>query len=169
MLPILLDKLPEQYNLIVRLHPNIILQHPLKIDTIIEDCADRAEVVFAHDFPPIYPLIDLIDIYIGDASSIGYDVAYMGKPMFLLNQNGRDALKDPGMYLFRCGVEIKKEQYGDIFKIISAYLPSDTSYFHTIRKEVSTYTFTEKKNTDALKDEISKLYHLFPDSDLNFY
>lgn len=168
-LPILIDKLPEQYNLIIKLHPNLKEQHPFKIDKLIHDLADKAQIIFIEDFPPIYPLIDFIDIYIGDASSIGYDVAFLGKPMFLLNQNNRDVENDPGMYLFRCGVEVKRHQYPDIYKIIAAYLPSDSAYFHAVREEVSKYTFGPSLSPKELAGRITNLYRLFPDEELNFY
>ena len=89
--------------------------------------------------------------------------------MFLLNQNARDSQKDPGMYLFRCAVEIKKDQYHDIFKIIKAYLPSDRSYFTDVRKEVERYTFYEDLPLEEWKKNIFQLFSTFPDEEINFF
>lgn len=61
--------------------------------------------------------------------------------MFFLNQNNRDARVDPGLFLFRCGVEIKREQYGEIFKIMHTHLLEDANRFSLIRKELYQYTF----------------------------
>ena len=89
--------------------------------------------------------------------------------MLLLNQNNRDSSSDPGLYLFQCGIEIHKEQYFDIYKILSAYLPSDVSYFTEVRKKVYEYAFGKEKSPAWLKEEIKALYKKLPDIDLNFY
>ena len=169
ILPILIDKLPEDFNLIIKLHPNIYLQEPSKVEKLKLEIEERSEILLLEDFPPIYPILDFIDIYLGDASSIGYDFITLNKPMFLLNQNARDSQKDPGMYLFRCAVEIKKDQYHDIFKIIKAYLPSDRSYFTDVRKEVERYTFDEDLPLEEWKKNIFQLFSTFPDEEINFF
>ncbi len=89
--------------------------------------------------------------------------------MFLLNQNHRNAQHDPGLYLFKCGVEIQREQYGDIYKIISAFLPADATHFSQVRKEVNQYTFGKEDRCDKIKEDIEKIYHALPDKELNFY
>ncbi len=169
MLPILVENLPENYNLIVQLHPNLKLQDPLILEKILLNYEEKSQVLFLENFPAIYPLIHFVDLYIGDASSIGYDFITCNKPMFLLNQNHRNAQNDPGLYLFRCGVEIKKEQYVDIYKIISAFLPADTSHFSQVRKEVTQYTFGKEDQCDNIKERIEKIYQTLPDKDLNFF
>ena len=165
----LIERLPESYNLIIKLHPNLRLQDPFGVDKFMQSYEDRNQILFLEDFPSIYPLLDFIDIYIGDASSIGYDILAFNKPMLLLNQNNRDCRTDPGLYLFQCGIEIRKEQYFDIYKILSAYLPSDVSYFSEVRKKVHEYTFGKEKSPEKLKEEIKALYKELPDIDLNFY
>lgn len=165
----LIEKLPEAYNLIIKLHSNLKQQDPFGVEKLLMNYEDRNQVLFLDDFPAIYPILDFVDIYIGDASSIGYDFLHFNKPLLLLNQNNRDVHKDPGLYLFKCGIEIRKDQYHDIYKILSAYLPSDVSYFSEVRKKVYKYTFGDSKSASVLKKEIEALYKVFPDKDLNFY
>lgn len=165
----LIERLPEAFNLIIKLHPNLRLQDPFGVDKFLQTYEDRSQILFIEEFPAIYPLLNCVDIYIGDASSIGYDFLTFNKPMLLLNQNNRNPQKDPGLYLFKCGIEIRKDQYHDIYKILSAYLLSDVSYFSEVRKNVYDYTFGKEKNEIDLKTEIEALYKVFPEKDLNFY
>jgi len=165
----LIERLPESFNLIIKLHPNLRLKDPFGVDKFLLAYEDRIQILFIEDFSPVYPLLNFVDIYIGDASSIGYDFLAFNKPMLLLNQNNRDSEKDPGLYLFKCGIEIRKDQYHDIYKILTAYLPSDISYFSDVRKNVYEYTFGKEKNEIDLKAEIEALYKVFPEKDLNFY
>jgi teichoic acid glycerol-phosphate primase len=152
--PSLIEQLPEDYNLIVKLHPNLKSQANDKVDEILEKYTGNANVLFLTEFPPIYPLLDLVSIYIGDMSSIGYDFLIFEKPMFFLNQNCRDAKKDPGLYLYRCGVEIRPENYCQIYNIIKKHLPSDKIDFSYIRKQTYQYTFANEKSKKDLRQEI---------------
>ena len=94
--------LPETLTLVIKPHPHLPLV-PI----------DRPNTRLLIDFPPIYPLLNNLDAYIGDMSSIGYDCLAFDKPMFFLNQNDRK-----GLYLFNCGVEIKKSQYAEIASLL---------------------------------------------------
>jgi CDP-glycerol glycerophosphotransferase (TagB/SpsB family) len=166
--PILIDNLPSHFNLIVKLHPNAVIQDTHRIEQLIWKYEDRTNVLFLIDFPPIYPLLECVDIYIGDMSSIGYDFLSFNRPMFFLNQNRRDPKEDPGLYLYRCGVEIRPEQYADIYKIIDIHLPTDHLVFSEIRKEVYDYTFASGKTWEGLKEEISEACNAIADDDLIF-
>lgn len=139
--PLLLQQLPEDCSLIVKLHPHLKKQEEFRTVSLIKEWEKDPRILFLEDFPPIYPLLDLVDMYIGDMSSIGYDFLAFNKPMFFLNQNNRDVRVDPGLFLFRCGVEIKREQYGEIFKIMHTHLLEDANRFSLIRKELYQYTF----------------------------
>jgi hypothetical protein len=165
----IIEKLPSEHNLIVKLHPNLLLQEEFKVEELIEKYEDRNNVLFLTEFPPIYPLLNCVDIYIGDMSSIGYDFLCFDRPMFFLNQNLRASHADAGLYLFRCGLEIKPEQYGDIHKVIADYFHYELRSFSAIRKEVSTYAFGHPKQLEELKKEILHLYSVFPENELNFF
>jgi teichoic acid glycerol-phosphate primase len=165
-LPPLMTHLSPEDRLIVKLHP--LLAQDLKAEKLIWDYEEKKNVLFLKHFPPVYPLLDLVDAYIGDMSSIGYDFLTFDKPMFFLNQNRRDSKKDLGLYLYRCGIEIRPERYDDIFKLIEFYLPTDAEDFSKIRKEVYAYTFGQEKQWEALKEEIYKSFDLLPDPELDF-
>lgn len=165
----LIHYLPAQWNLIVKLHPNLLLQEEFKVDVLIERYESHPQVVFVTDFPPVYPLLNQIDIYIGDMSSIGYDFLTFDRPLFFLNQNSRDAQSDLGLYLFRCGVEIPPDKYPQIHQIVQNFLEFEVRDFSQIRKEVYNSAFAPNKDLNSLRKEITSCYAFFPDTDLNFY
>ncbi len=165
----LIETLPEKHNLIIKLHPNLYLQEEFKVDALIEQCQDQDNILFVTDFPAIYPLLALADVYIGDMSSIGYDFLVFDRPMFFLNQNVRNPQDDLGLYLFRCGIEIKPEQYREIHQIIDDYFQYELRNFSEIRKEVYMQAFAHDKPLKELKHEIEHLYHVFPEPGLNFF
>lgn len=134
--PILVEKLPANFNLIVKPHPN-------QLNT----CEQDGRTLFLENFPPIYPLLDLVDIYVGDMSSIGYDFLAFQKPMFFLNQNMRDLKNDPGLYLYQCGTVLEPEDYAHIFQIIEKATPHDKELFLKVRQKVYSETFSETCKT----------------------
>jgi len=162
----LIDYLPSKYSLIIKLHPYLLENK--KTEHLIDRYENHPQVQFVTHFPPIYPLLDLSDIYIGDVSSIGYDFLIFNKPMFFLNESGRDAKNDPGLYLYRCGVEIPLNRYNDIYKLIEYHLPSDQEDFSKIRQEVYRYAFGEEKKTEILRQEILNTYSSLVDPELDF-
>lgn len=160
----LIETLHEDNNLIVKLHPNSLLQNEFLVEELIRKYEDKSNVLFLTEFTPIYSLLAHVDVYIGDMSSIGYDFLYFNKPMFFLNQNSREKT-----YLFRCGIEIKPEQYKNIHGIIADYFLYELRSFTEVRKEVYEYAFGHPKPLEKLKNEIIQLYSCFPDRELDFF
>src|SRR3990172_573500 len=167
--PHLIEQLPEKHNLIIKLHPNLQKQDPLKVEALLEKYRDHPSVLFLTNFPLIFPLLEIIDIYIGDMSSIGYDFLTFDRPMFFLNQNRRDPETDPGLYLFRCGVAIEPQDYSRIYRIIEDFLQFETLDYSRKRKEVYEYTFGKEKDWAQLRQEISKSFKIFKDEGLGFF
>ena len=163
--PHLIEKLPEHYNLIVKLHPNLSTLEEIKLNLLIEAHQDKPNLLFVKQFYPIYPLLDFVDLYVGDMSSIGYDFLTFNKPLFFLNQQNRNQATDPALYLTRCGTMISPESYPSIYDIIDDTLPHDTEKFATTRKAVYEYTFGKAKNKEQLKKEILNSFNVF-DNDL---
>jgi teichoic acid glycerol-phosphate primase len=157
------ETLPSTDNLIVKLHPNLLLQEEFQVEEIIATYADRNNLLFLIDFTPIHPLLSRVDAYIGDMSSIGYDFLAFNKPMFFLSQTRSNP------YLFRCGVEIPKENYGSIHQTISNYFHYELRDFSKIRQEVYAYAFGYPKPLETLKEEILKLISSFPKNELDFF
>lgn len=163
----LVETLPQKYNLLVKLHPNLLLQEEFKVGDIVEKY-ESEKVVFLKDFPAIYPLLNLADAYIGDMSSVGYDFLTFNRPMFFFNPNGRNKDEDAGLYLLRCGIEILPEKYGDIHKIIQNYFQLELRNFSEIREDVYTYAFGKDKSLEKVKEEIVHLCSIFK-NELPFY
>ncbi|MCH9632562.1 MAG: hypothetical protein S4CHLAM6_09000 [Chlamydiae bacterium] len=144
----LFETLPDDFNLIVKLHPNMTLKTPIydpsPILKIIENYKDKLNVLILPFYPVVYPLINFCDIYLGDHSSVGYDVLAFNKPMFFLNVNKRKA-NDKGALLFKCGTVIEKEEFSCLYKIIVENLPLDTKLFQTSREQLYKDAFGENE------------------------
>lgn len=154
----LLDQLPEDYNLIVKLHPRLELDDTAKFYQIVGKYEGRKNILFIKNYPLVYPLLARSDLYIGDMSSIGYDFLPFNRPMFFLNKQKRDPKYDRGLYLFRCGVSILPEKYSKIYEVIEQNLKEDNTRFGAIREEVYKYTFGPEKSFDLIKKEIEEAY-----------
>jgi len=131
--PILIEKLPPHYALVIKPHPNLscpnIPHHP--------------DVFVLQDFPPIYPLLNRTGIYIGDMSSIGYDFLTFNRPMYFLNPNRRDPIGDPGLFLQRCGKTVYPEEYPQIYNFFE-----EQRHLSQVRRDVYDYTFSNVKQFD---------------------
>ena len=152
-LPLLIENLPEEFNLVVKPHPNLLLDQ--EAEQLIKSYQDRKGVLFLNEFPSIYPLLDKMDIYIGDMSSIGYDFLSFKRPMFFLNEQKRKV--DNGLYLYRCGIEVHPENYKDIYRVINE---SKGLSFENTQKDVYDYTFEKQPSLTSLKQQIRTLYEV---------
>ncbi len=155
-LPKLIKTLPDHWNLILKIHPNSCHQSP-EIETVLIKTQERRNICIVRDFHPIYPLLNSANVYLGDMSSIGYDFLSFLRPMFFLNQNRRDPKLDQGLYLFRCGRVIEKEQYEEIFFLIE----DEKEDFTKVQKEVYSYVFGEKRENTKIKEEIKATYESY--------
>lgn len=155
----LLDNLPADYNMIVKLHPRLELDDTAQYYHIIGQYQDKPNILFLKDFPLVYPLLAYTDIYIGDTSSVGYDFLSFNKPMFFLNKQRKDPKKDRGLYLFRCGIDIKPDAYPLIYRFIDVNLPTDKERFTKIREEVYQYTFGPERSFADIKADVIKAYN----------
>jgi CDP-glycerol glycerophosphotransferase (TagB/SpsB family) len=157
----LIKNLPKNWNLIIKPHPNLALKEESIYNSFLELSQSYPNIIFLTDFPPIYPLLAVVDLYIGDLSSIGYDFLTFQKPMFFLNQQERSKDTDLGLYLYQCGIEIHPSDYPDLYTIIQNSLSNDEVLFSSIRKRVYQYTFAEEIEPDILKQKIFTSYTYF--------
>lgn len=128
--PQLAQHLPPEVNLIVKLHPNTIAQHTLQIERMMGRY-ESGQLQFLLDFPPIYPLLDRCDAYLGDRSSIGYDFLFFDRPMFFLHPHRHRKGRD----LTRCGMSVTPEI------IFDCWLKSDHQRYFAIRQSMKEYAF----------------------------
>jgi teichoic acid glycerol-phosphate primase len=147
---LLIKNIPSTWNLIVKPHPNTLekMDDPDRWD-------NKENILIIKDFPLIYPLLNFVDIYLGDMSSIGYDFLTFKKPMFFLKTNQRDPKTDKGLYLYRCGTVIESKNFGKIFSIIEKHRASS---YKKIQEEVYAYVFGSCEN---LKKKIEETYERF--------
>ena len=79
----LMQNLDDQTTLLVKAHPNSILDGTITLEKVIAKYNKSTKLII-NDFP-IYPLLNLADALITDTSSIGYDSLIFNKPMILIN------------------------------------------------------------------------------------
>jgi teichoic acid glycerol-phosphate primase len=151
------DLLPPDYNLIVKVHPYLEKTDPSRLYQMMGKY-ERKNVLFIKDLPLIYPLLARSSIYIGDMSSIGYDFLAFNRPMFFLNHTNRNPQTDRNLFLYRCGIEIKRYEYEQLYSIMATSLPSDQERFFSIRKQIYDYTFGEDVLPEVLKASIQQAY-----------
>lgn len=77
------EQLHSSYHLLVKLHPLLEENDPALYHKLLQYPAH-----FLQKFPPIYPLLERTDFYLGDTSSIGYDFLAYDRPLFFLEGKG---------------------------------------------------------------------------------
>lgn len=155
---VLIDHLPADYNLIVKVHPLLEETDAAVLFAMMGKYENKSNVIFVKDLPLVYPLLAHADIYIGDMSSVGYDFLAFNRPMFFLNQLNRDAKKDRNLFLYRCGFEIKPDQYKEFYQLLDSQLPFDQERYAANRQAVYQDTFGDEIPFDRLKESIVQAY-----------
>lgn len=148
----LIDKLPHNYSLLIKPHPNTIKRFPSQIINLEKMIQKKPNIALVQDFPLIYPLIDLADVYLGDMSSIGYDFLTYNKPMFFFEHPSKRTF-----YLQACGKVLTSKQ--------SIYNFLEDSQVDLKQKRAETYHYTfgtnreweklRKETDNALKKQIA--------------
>ncbi len=151
----LIAQLVPTYNLVIKPHPLLEINSPEKFYPLLGKMEGKEGVLFLRDFPLIYPLLEQVDIYLGDFSSIGYDFTIFEKPMFFFLPSNHSG-KDSSCYLHRCGTRIPKEKYGDLLAFIEKKLSKDCAYRQT-RKETYLHTFGPMKRLELVKSDLMSL------------
>ncbi len=141
--------LPDHYNLFVKLHPHLREQALAMTCHYEERYSAWDNVVFVTDWTPIYPLLNAVDIYLGDLSSIGYDFLCFNRPMFFFNPH---KMHYP---LYNCGVDIHPEHYHTVYQQIEDNLASDEQVFSQKRQDLYRHTFAE--NPLPISDVLASL------------
>ncbi len=149
-----IENLPSHYNLIVKAHPLLAERDPVRYYASLPSI-DHDNILLLEDFPPIYPLLELVDIYLGDFSSIGYDFLYFNKPMFFFNSL-RSAEKD-SLYLHQTGITIP-DNCNDLYGFISERIASWDPALKKRQREVYDFAFGETKDFVQIEKEIDKVF-----------
>ncbi len=168
---LLIDHLPPGINLIIKPHPNLVLQEHAFFEKIREELFAHPHILLLEDFPLIMPLLERIDLYMSDASSIGYDFLAFDKPMLFLNQNDRNPQSDAGLFLYRCGIHMTPDEYPQIYQKLETLLPYDKQLFSEIRHEMYHYAFGDEDVPRSLSASLKTLMQkaAYPDIEREFF
>ena len=151
----LLSNKPQNISLLIKPHPNTVEQHTSEME-VLQGGLPK-DVHFITDFPPVYTLLNLADVYIGDMSSVGYDFLTYNRPMFFLNKNKRDPATDPGLALFHCGDILYPSSFDAVYEIIE---DPQIDKKH-LRHKMYLHTFDQAPSKGALLHSISQMERSF--------
>jgi len=143
-----LRDLPEHFQLLVKLHPYFVKEFPDQVVQLKKMAAACNRIQFIDDCPLIYPLLQQVDVYLGDYSSIGYDFLFFDRPLIFLPTTHHVPLHD-------CGVVIEKQEVPRLYTIIQKHLSEDQKPFRERRKRIYLDAFGEEKPWNFLKRELS--------------
>ncbi len=141
-----IEQLLPTCNLLVKLHPNTTREKEAEL-TQLKERFKGENILFLEEFPPIYPLCDLADAYLGDMSSIGYDFLTFKKPMFFLNQHDYDS-DDLSLTLHRCGKSLTQSTIAELPHLIKEAQET------TQKEKLYSHTFSQTPNAEILKSDI---------------
>lgn len=157
----IIENLPDHYNLLIKLHPNLSHQFehydPVPLYELFDKHSKKGNVVISPFFPCIYPLLKKCCAYLGDYSSVGYDALSFNLPMFFLNHDTRCLKTDKTAYLLNAGHNIYFNDFSRIFSIIEKHLPLDKKKFGEIRKKMYEYAFGK----DQTYEKVQKKFRSF--------
>lgn len=140
-----LDEIPEDFQVIVKLHPNFMDDYLAEMTRILWRYENRKDILFLHEYPLIYPVLARCDAYIGDLSSVGYDFLAFNRPMVFLNKYRQE------FYLHQCGDTLRPWEFHEIYERLRKPKP-----LHETRRQVYLHTFGEYKPFEDLQCEIKK-------------
>ncbi len=145
----LIEQTDSDFNLIVKLHPFLERYYPAETWHIVEKYQDKKNVLFLHDFPLIYSLLNHCDLYVGDFSSIGYDCLVLDKPLFFLKQPNQESL------IASCGMAIPESTHA--LNFITKNLNENRLGYQLKRQAVARYVFGDTVAPEILNQQIQNL------------
>ncbi len=149
----LVKTLPDHINLIIKTHPLLEEREPALYWKNIP--SQKKNLVVLEDFPPIHPLLNCVDLYLGDFSSIGYDFLKFEKPMFFFDLENR--AQCPSCHLHQVGKTIPKDCI-NIYEFILKHL--DHSSFLEKKKQMYHFAFGEPKSFNTLQKQVLETVQL---------
>lgn len=159
-----LDNLPDDYNLLIKLHPNLSRKVedycPKKLYALLDQYVSKPNVQIVPLFPCIYPLLNGVDAYLGDYSSVGYDALSFDIPLFFINHKMRSPLHDKRALLLQAGTDIYPDEFKNLYSIIKKTLPDDFAKNAKRRREIYEYGFGKDLTYEETKERF-KSYLLF--------
>ncbi|MBX7067129.1 MAG: CDP-glycerol glycerophosphotransferase family protein [Parachlamydiales bacterium] len=74
-----ISELPDDWNLILKVHPLLKQRNPIQYELAR---LEKPNLFFLDEFPPVYPILSIADVFLGDSSSVGYDFLAFEKPLY---------------------------------------------------------------------------------------
>ena len=112
---LLFSQLPADWNLIVKVHPLLEQRDPARYYAALRNLDKIPNALLISKFPPVHPILDRVDAYLGDYSSVGYDFLRYKRPMFFTPHPNL-----PSGRLHRCGHLLNPDI--PIFSILEKHL-----------------------------------------------
>lgn len=151
----LIEDIPPSDYLIIKIHP-LLLTHNLGYVThVCEKYTYKKNVQFIQDNPLVYPLLEHIDIYLGDISSVGYDFLFFNRPMFFFDRRINPPIESKT--LFQCGIEVPPQYFKNAYFFIFSRLEENRKR-SAIRNEVYNFVFAKDPTDYELKRNIVNAY-----------
>jgi teichoic acid glycerol-phosphate primase len=145
----LVKQVPSNLILLIKPHPLLEEKDPARYQELIGLCERSQGVKIVEKMPLIYPLLEKVDFYLGDFSSIGYDFLTFQKPMFFLPPK-KKRKQDPSLFLRKCGIEIPEKE--EIFSFIDQHLSLFDGELKKKQKEMELFAFGEKRTFSQIKE-----------------
>lgn len=150
-----LDQLPSHYNLVLKLHPTLSCQiadyDPKMLYDLLDPYARAPNIQIVPMLPCIYPILNKVDLYLGDHSSVGYDALSFNLPLFFINHDNRPK-EDPTTHLFKAGRVLHNQDLPNFYKILDQELPDDFSKYSEIRNKLYNYAFGKDLSYEKMKE-----------------
>ena len=144
--------LPPHFNLIIKLHPYLEKEDPVKICLLTNYFFDKPNVLLLEECHTIYPLLDQIDIYLGDFSSIGYDALSFDIPLFFINASKHQE----SFPLFEAGLTIPAKNFDNVFRFIETNLERSKIELRGLRRKLYFQTFDKFQKPRIISDNSLK-------------
>jgi len=150
----IIDQLSSRFNVLIKLHPLLEEYHPAETYAVLGRYEYSKGIFFLTKFPPIFPLLNFCDFYLGDFSSVGYDFLAFNKPLYFINPLPELIKNEEGRFLHRCGLEIPSDAWNCLDDFFFDTLETNQQDFSPLRRKIYRYAFGKEVESERLKKKI---------------
>lgn len=137
----LIQQLPNDINLIIKVHPLLENEYPSHVLYLKELSQKKTNLSLLIKTPIIYPILDHINALISDNSSIHYDYLAFNKPLFLTEAKRR--------LIDRCGIHLPLSD--KLYEHILIHMNKDLS---TQQQSIYSEVFDKPIDPIAIKHQL---------------
>lgn len=80
----LLNSIPQDLQVLLKLHPFTYRLHPEFVSHVKTTYKDHEQIHFLPEIPLVYPFIQKADLYLGECASVAFDFLSVNRPLFFL-------------------------------------------------------------------------------------